>query len=73
MADKQPEHRHDLPHGIGRPATNSLLLAGFTHLENLTTVSEKELLKLHGVGPKAVRILHEALHEQGLSFSEDTQ
>ncbi|MBZ5202650.1 DNA-binding protein [Planomicrobium chinense] len=69
----QPEIEHSLPHSIGRPATNALLLAGFTHLEQFTTVSEKELLKLHGVGPKAVRILREALHEKALSFSEDAQ
>ena len=73
MADKQPEHDHSLPYGIGKPATNALLLAGFTHLEQFTTVSEKEILKLHGVGPKAVRTLREALHEKGLSFLEDAQ
>ncbi len=57
-----------LPAGIGRPATRALTLAGYTRLEQLTQVSEKELLKLHGVGPKAVRILRETLSEQGLAF-----
>lgn len=69
----QQEVEHSLPQGIGRPATNALLLAGFTHLEQFTTVSEKDLLKLHGVGPKAIRILREALHEKRLSFSKDAQ
>lgn len=57
-----------LPAGIGRPATRALTLAGYTRLEQLTQVSEKELLELHGVGPKAVRILRETLSEQGLAF-----
>jgi hypothetical protein len=31
-------------------------------------VPERELARLHGVGPKALRILREALAERGLSF-----
>ena len=59
-----------LPAGIGRPATGALTLAGYTRLEQLTEVTERELLALHGVGPKAVRILREKLGEQGLAFRE---
>jgi hypothetical protein len=32
--------------------------------------SRKELLAIHGVGPKAVRIFGEALSEQGLGYEE---
>lgn len=35
--------------------------AGYTRLEQLTQVSEAELGKLHGMGPKALSILKEAL------------
>ncbi|MFC9971984.1 DNA-binding protein [Spirillospora sp. NPDC127200] len=59
-----------LPRGIGAPATGALTLAGYRSLEQLTEVSERDLLKLHGVGPKAVRILRETLAERGLSFRE---
>jgi predicted flap endonuclease-1-like 5' DNA nuclease len=59
-----------LPAGIGRPATQALALAGYTRLEQLTRATERELLGLHGVGPKAVRILRERLAEQGLAFRE---
>lgn len=59
-----------LPAGIGRPATRALALAGYTRLEQLTQVTERELLQLHGVGPKAVRILRERLGEQGLAFRD---
>ncbi|MGI5166193.1 DNA-binding protein [Spirillospora sp. CA-253888] len=60
----------ELPKGIGAPATRALTLAGHRSLERLTEVSERDLLKLHGVGPKAVRILRETLAERGLSFRE---
>nr|WP_206041503.1 DNA-binding protein [Rhodococcus sp. OK302] len=48
----------------------ALLGAGYTELSQLTSVSEKELAKLHGMGPKALRILREALAERGLTFAE---
>jgi len=58
----------DLPRSIGRPALQALHGAGFTTLDELADRSEAELLALHGVGPKAVRLLIEALHERGLSL-----
>ncbi|MFE7061761.1 DNA-binding protein [Sutcliffiella sp. NPDC057660] len=56
------------PRGIGKPATRALDAAGYTELKELATIREKELLKLHGVGPKAVGLLRLALEEKGLSF-----
>ena len=53
---------------IGAPATRALEAAGYTHLEQLTKVTETELGQLHGMGPKALRILRETLQAQGLSF-----
>ncbi len=53
---------------IGNPARRALEHAGYTGLEQLPGLSEKELLELHGVGPKAVDILRVALAERGLSF-----
>jgi len=40
-------------------------------LEALTAWTERDVLALHGVGPKAVRILREALAQRGLSFAEE--
>ena len=57
----------DLPR-IGAPATGALRLAGYTRLDQLAGVPERDLAQLHGVGPKALRILREALAERGLSF-----
>lgn len=51
----------DLPAAIGGPATRALAGAGLTSLSDVARLSDAELLALHGVGPKAVRLLREAL------------
>ena len=58
---------HDLP-AIGAPATGALAAAGITRLDQVAECREAELLALHGVGPKAIRLLREALAQRGLSF-----
>lgn len=57
----------DLP-PIGRPATRALVAAGITGLDQVAARSEADLLELHGVGPRAVRILAGALADQGRSL-----
>lgn len=59
---------HDLPRSIGRPATGALVHAGIESLDQLTGVTEAWVLGLHGVGPKAVGILRDALAAQGKTF-----
>jgi hypothetical protein len=56
------------PKGIGAPATRALTGAGYTDLRQLAGVPAAELKRLHGMGPKAVRLLQEALEQQGLSL-----
>lgn len=58
---------NDLPK-IGAPATRALQNIGITRLEQLTKVTEAELLQLHGFGPKALRILQETFKANGLAF-----
>lgn len=58
----------DLPAAIGRPATNALLGAGLSTLALVAGRTRDELLALHGVGPKAVRILADALAEKGMAL-----
>ena len=60
------------PKGVAKPAQRALVSAGFSELTQLTKISEAELLKLHGMGPKAIRYLGEALAEQGLAFAPDS-
>jgi hypothetical protein len=61
----------DLPRGIGAPATRAFELAGYTRLEQFTQARARDLLALHGVGPKAISVLGEALAERGLAFEDD--
>lgn len=53
---------------IGAPATRALSGAGYVSLSGLAGVPRSELAKLHGVGPKALRILEQALAEHGLEL-----
>lgn len=52
------------------PARRALGEIGITKLAQLTRYTEKELLALHGVGPKGIRMLREALAGMGLAFSK---
>lgn len=54
---------------IGQPALRALAGAGYTRLEQLTRVREADLLRLHGVGPKAIRLLKAALASRGQSLA----
>jgi len=53
----------------GRPATQVLELQGITTLKVVAERSERELLALHGVGPKAILILRTELEARGLQFA----
>ena len=58
----------ELPPGLGAPAERAFAQAGYTRLEQLAEVTEKDLLRLHGVGPRSIRLLRAALDDRGLSF-----
>ncbi len=53
---------------IGAPAMRALNGAGYTRLSQLSKATETDLLKLHGLGSKAIRILREAMAAKGLAF-----
>jgi hypothetical protein len=60
----------DLPSAIGRPATRALHAAGVSTLDEAAGWTRGRLLDLHGVGPKAVRILDEELARRGRSLRD---
>jgi predicted flap endonuclease-1-like 5' DNA nuclease len=70
MADDAADR---LPPGIGAPAERALTGAGYSRLEQLTHVTEADLGQLHGVGPKALRLLREALASSGRGFQPGTR
>jgi DNA-directed RNA polymerase alpha subunit len=59
----------DLPK-LAAPARRALTAAGYNHLEDLTKVTEAEVMGLHGMGPNAMEALRNALAERGLSFRD---
>ena len=60
----------DLPAGLSQPALRALSAAGYTRLEQFASVTETDLLKLHGMGPKALGLIRNALQARGLSFAD---
>jgi predicted flap endonuclease-1-like 5' DNA nuclease len=68
MPPDDPPVPTEYPSTIGRTARRALALDGYTRYEQLTRVTAAELLRIHGVGPKAIRILTEELATRGLSF-----
>jgi len=55
---------------VGAPASRALAQTGYTQLGQLAAASRAELAALHGVGPKALRIIQDALDEHGLSLAD---
>jgi predicted RecB family nuclease len=55
---------------LGAPARRALESARITSLEKLAQYSEKELLQLHGFGPRSLPKLRRALKEQSLAFKK---
>jgi len=58
----------DLPNEIGKTAARELAHHGITSVAAVAAHTKKELLALHGVGPKAIAILGDALAAKGLRF-----
>ncbi|MFN8631600.1 MAG: DNA-binding protein [Chloroflexota bacterium] len=62
--------RYALPK-TSAPAARALEAAGIRDLRDLAARRERDVAALHGMGPKALRILGEALAGSGLAFRED--
>lgn len=53
------------------PAQSALETINVFYLEDLAQFSEKEIADLHGMGPKALRILKEHMAVIGIDFKKD--
>ncbi|WP_119080503.1 hypothetical protein [Chitinophaga alhagiae] len=60
----------DFPKGLSQPALRALAAASLTSLQQLTAVTEKEVANLHGMGPKGVNLLREALAAKDWKFKK---
>ena len=64
-----PAEASEFPATIGSVAHEALSAHGFTRFEQLTRVSPAALLRIHGVGPKAVDLLTAELTARSLAFA----
>ncbi|MEE6271963.1 hypothetical protein V2J56_01205 [Georgenia sp. MJ206] len=69
MTPEEQSPPTELPPSLGKVARRSLAQRGWTRFEQLSEVTPAELLRIHGVGPRAIRILEEELAARGLSFA----
>jgi predicted flap endonuclease-1-like 5' DNA nuclease len=60
----------EFPPSLGKVARRELAVNGITKYDQLVSRTPTELLEIHGVGPKAVRILTEELARRDLRFRE---
>lgn len=71
MANK-PDSTHPnasaFPAALSGPALRALAHAGIRSLSQLAQWTEADVAALHGMGPKGVRLLREALATQGRHF-----
>lgn len=56
---------------LAAPARRALENKGIKTLHQLSKLSEKEILELHGMGPGSIPKLKESLKEKGLSFKKN--
>ncbi|MFC6331983.1 RNA polymerase alpha subunit C-terminal domain-containing protein [Paenibacillus septentrionalis] len=56
---------------LSNPARHALEHKGITTLHKLSTFTEREILQLHGMGPRSMPILKEALQSQDLAFKPE--
>lgn len=59
-----------LPEKLAKPALRALTGAGYIRLDQLTELTESDVLQLHGMGPKALDQIRQALSVRGLSFAK---
>ncbi|MCQ6960660.1 DNA-directed RNA polymerase subunit alpha C-terminal domain-containing protein [Mucilaginibacter aquariorum] len=55
---------------LAKPAQRALANADINSLEELAKLTEKELMKLHGIGKSTLPVLKEAMADKGLSFAK---
>ena len=66
--DATHPNRQAFPSGLSGPALRALHRAGIRQAADLARWTEADLEELHGMGPKAVTVLREALKGLGKQF-----
>jgi predicted flap endonuclease-1-like 5' DNA nuclease len=60
----------EFPLSLGKVARRELAVNGITTYDQLLFLTPADLLAIHGVGPKKIRILTEELTDRGLRFRQ---
>jgi len=68
--NQQDEPATEFLAGLSAPARRALQNNGIKTIEDLSKLTEAEVLKLHGIGKTAIPILQKALKEKGLGFNK---
>lgn len=68
MTESTHPNRAAFPAGMSGPSLRALSIAGVRSMDDLTSWTEGDLGALHGMGPKGVRILRDALAASGRGF-----
>jgi len=63
----------DLPEGLASPARRALRRAGYTRLDQFTTVKASDLGRLHGMGAKAIGQIRVALAARGQGLADEDE
>ena len=56
---------------IGEPARRAFALLNIYSVEDCSQYTKAELLNLHGVGPKAIRIIEEELKQLNMNYKKN--
>ncbi|MGG0720228.1 RNA polymerase alpha subunit C-terminal domain-containing protein [Robertmurraya massiliosenegalensis] len=70
ICDKENKPQSGFLSKLSSPARNALIHEGIETLQELSKYTEKEILKLHGVGPASIPSLRASLEEEGLEFKK---
>jgi len=56
---------------IGEPARRALAIQNIFSVEDCSQYTKAELLNLHGVGPKAIRLIEEELNKLNMTYKKN--
>ncbi len=70
VCESKRKTNNELLDSLSAPARRGLEREGITSLTKLAKYSEREILKLHGIGPTSLPILKKLLKSQKLNFKK---
>ena len=68
QSDVTHPNRSAFPPGMSGPSLRALSAAGVRSMADVARWTKADLAKLHGMGPKALALLEQALEESGSAF-----